>query len=132
MMGSVVWTPGSHTTAAMASTRAIVATGPAARSPRRAAISSTGLHHTAVINNCLDQRFWSGAVVACCGCFWFLTVGFHWSSKVLLMEALCQFLSKLRVRYAEGKVAYCLTAAPAATKGLEDCGGILVYQPFTQ
>lgn len=119
-MGSVVRTPGSHTTAAMASTRAIVATGPAALSSLKAAINRTGLQHTAVVNNCLDQRLWSGAIVACCGYFWFLTVDFHWPSKDPLMEALCLSLSKLRVRCAEGKVACCLTAAPCTAEGLED------------
>lgn len=53
-------------------------------------------------------------------------------SKALLMETLCLYLSKGGVTYAESKVAYCLTVAPAAAKGLEGCGGIFVYQPLTQ
>ena len=36
------------------------------------------------------------------------------------------------MRYAERKVAYCLTAAPAAAKGPEDGEGSLGYQELTQ
>ena len=129
MMGSVLCTPGSHTTAAMASTRAIVATGPAALSPLKAAINRTGLQHQELL---APKTFCLGAVLACCGCFRFLTIGFRRPSKALLTETLCLYLSKGGVTYAESKVAYCLTVASAAAKGLEGCGGIFVYQPLTQ
>ena len=129
MMGSVVCTPGSQTTAAMASTRAIVATGPAALSPLKAAINRTGLQHQQLL---APKILWLGAVLACCACFRFLTIGVRWPSKALLTETLCLSLSKAAVTYAESKVAYCLTVAPAAAKGLEGSGGILVYQPLTQ
>ena len=55
-----MWTPGSHTTAAMASTRAITAKGPADLSSRRALVRSTGLHGAVQLN----VHFWASVFQA--------------------------------------------------------------------
>lgn len=113
MMGSVVRTPGSHTTAAMASTRAIVATGPAALSPLKAAINRTGLRR--------QQLLGLKALVRGSGCLLWLFLDLDsWSPLVkqvsLLLEALCRSLSKIRVRYAEGKIADYLSCTSGCKK----------------
>lgn len=93
-------TPGSHTTAAMASTRVITARGPAGRSPLSAPSSSTGLWpsdkkcESGLQLQGLGLRVWALCLLSCTGCK-FVIMQLHTHCMALL----CVLLSSRTIPF---------------------------------